>query len=128
MVRVFRQRSRTQCFESASITSEPDENHCPPQPSDATLIPDQSNLDLTSPVFNCLSDQPGYGNRMNVPSIVTIFFFYGLAFFSMGLAIALEGGRGSDVRLRHGLRALALFGLIHGAHEWAEMFERLRSE
>ena len=58
-------------------------------------------------------------------NIVTIFFFYGLAFFSMGLAIALEGGRGSDVRLRHGLRALALFGLIHGAHEWAEMFERL---
>jgi len=58
-------------------------------------------------------------------NIVTIFFFYGLAFFSMGLAIALEGGRGSDVRLRHGLRALALFGLIHGGHEWAEMFERL---
>ena len=57
--------------------------------------------------------------------IVLIFFFYGLAFFSMGLAIALEGGRGSDVRLRHGLRALAIFGVIHGMHEWVEMFEYL---
>jgi signal transduction histidine kinase len=54
---------------------------------------------------------------------VFIFFVYGLAFFSMGLALALEGGRGSDPRLRHGLRALALFGLIHGVHEWVEMFE-----
>ncbi len=58
-------------------------------------------------------------------NMVVIFFFYGLAFFSMGLAITLEAGRGSDARLRHGLRALAWFGLLHGAHEWIEMFELL---
>jgi signal transduction histidine kinase len=58
-------------------------------------------------------------------NMVVIYFFYGLAFFSMGLAITLEAGRGSDARLRHGLRALALFGLVHGAHEWIEMFEQL---
>jgi signal transduction histidine kinase len=58
-------------------------------------------------------------------NMVVIFFFYGLAFFSMGLAITLEAGRGSDGRLRHGLRALALFGLLHGGHEWVEMFEQL---
>jgi signal transduction histidine kinase len=58
-------------------------------------------------------------------NMVVIFFFYGLAFFSMGLVITLEAGRGSDARLRHGLRALALFGLVHGAHEWIEMFEQL---
>ena len=58
-------------------------------------------------------------------NMVVIFFFYGLAFFSMGLAITLEAGRGSDERLRHGLRALALFGLLHGAHEWIDMFEQL---
>lgn len=58
-------------------------------------------------------------------NMVVIYFFYGLAFFSMGLAITLEAGRGADARLRHGLRALALFGLVHGAHEWIEMFERL---
>ena len=54
-----------------------------------------------------------------------IFFIYGLAFFSMGLAITLEANRGSDARLRHGLRALAIFGIIHGIHEWIEMFEQL---
>jgi hypothetical protein len=54
-----------------------------------------------------------------------IFFFYGLAFFSMGLAVWLEGGRASDARLRHALQPLALFGLIHGGHEWLEMFQFL---
>jgi len=58
-------------------------------------------------------------------NMVLIFFIYGLAFFSMGLAITLEANRGSDARLRHGLRALAIFGLLHGIHEWVEMFERL---
>ena len=62
---------------------------------------------------------------MSDASIALIFFFYGLAFFAMGLAITLEAGRGSDPRLRHALRALALFGLIHGAHEWVEMFDLL---
>src|SRR5512143_962094 len=57
--------------------------------------------------------------------MVLIFFIYGLAFFSMGLAITLEANRGSDARLRHGLRALAIFGILHGIHEWVEMFERL---
>ena len=54
-----------------------------------------------------------------------IYFLYGLSFFSMGLVIILEGGRGSDKRLRHALRPLAAFGLIHGTHEWLEMFEIL---
>jgi signal transduction histidine kinase len=51
-----------------------------------------------------------------------VFFLYGLAFFSMGLAILLEGGRASDVRLRHALRPLAAFGFLHGFNEWLEMF------
>jgi len=57
--------------------------------------------------------------------LIWIFFFYGLAFFSMGLAITLEIGHGSEPRLKHALRALAIFGLIHGGHEWMEMFERM---
>lgn len=56
------------------------------------------------------------------PVIARIFFFYGLAFFSMGLAILLEVGRTSDPRLRHALPRLAAFGLSHGLHEWIEMF------
>ncbi len=62
---------------------------------------------------------------MSDTSIALIFFVYGLAFFSMGLAITLEAGRGSDERLRHALRPLAAFGLLHGVHEWLEMFEIL---
>jgi len=58
-------------------------------------------------------------------NMVLIFFIYGLAFFSMGLAITLEANRGADARLRHGLRALAIFGILHGIHEWVDMFELL---
>jgi len=56
-------------------------------------------------------------------TLVLVFFLYGLAFFSMGLAIILEGGRGSDLRLRLALRPLAGFGFLHALHEWIEMFE-----
>jgi signal transduction histidine kinase len=54
-----------------------------------------------------------------------IYFFYGLAFFCMGFIVLIEGGRGGDPRLRKALRPLAVFGLVHGAHEWVEMFEGL---
>ena len=54
--------------------------------------------------------------------IISIYFFYGLAFFSMGLLVAIEGGRSSDERVRKALRPLAGFGLVHAAHEWIEMF------
>jgi len=57
--------------------------------------------------------------------ISLIFFFYGLAFFSMGLAILLEIGHATDQRLRRALLPLAAFGFIHGFHEWLEMFDRL---
>jgi len=59
---------------------------------------------------------------MNIPLIVPVYFLYGLAFFSMGLLVALEGGRSSDVRLRKALRPLAGFGILHAIHEWIEMF------
>jgi signal transduction histidine kinase len=55
--------------------------------------------------------------------LIVIYFFYGLAFFSMGLMVAIEGGRSTDSRLRMALRPLAGFGLVHAAHEWLEMFE-----
>jgi signal transduction histidine kinase len=59
---------------------------------------------------------------LQVESIIIIYFFYGLAFFSMGLLVAMEGGRSSDDRVRKALRPLAGFGLVHAAHEWIEMF------
>jgi signal transduction histidine kinase len=62
---------------------------------------------------------------MNDTSFIVIYFFYGLAFFSMGLLVAMEGGRSTDARLRMALRPLAGFGLVHAAHEWLEMFKAM---
>lgn len=59
---------------------------------------------------------------LGAPYIVPIYFIYGLAFFSMGLLVAIEGGRASDVRLRRALPPLAAFGLVHAAHEWISMY------
>ncbi len=61
----------------------------------------------------------------SVAGLILIFFFYGLAFFSMGLIVLIERGRGTDPRLQHALRPLIGFGLIHGGHEWLEIFEIL---
>lgn len=57
--------------------------------------------------------------------IDVVFFIYGLAFFSMGLAVLLESRRASEFRLAGAMLYLAGFGLIHGVHEWLDMFERL---
>jgi signal transduction histidine kinase len=59
-------------------------------------------------------------------NIVVVFFFYGLAFFSMGLAIWLEVGRSSEDRSAKALLFLAAFGLLHGSHEWFEVFTILK--
>lgn len=56
-------------------------------------------------------------------NMIYVFFFYGLAFFAMGLAVLMESGRAAGFRLSRALVPLALFGLIHGGHEWYEMFQ-----
>jgi hypothetical protein len=58
-------------------------------------------------------------------NIVAVYFVYGLAFFSMGLAVLLESERSSEMRLVRALRPLALFGLMHGVHEWGEMYGKI---
>jgi len=60
---------------------------------------------------------------VSISPINLIYFLYGLAFFSMGLLVMVEGGRSSDARLRRALRPLAAFGLVHAANEWIEMYE-----
>ncbi len=60
--------------------------------------------------------------------IITVYFFYGLSFFSMGLAVLLEVDRSSDSDFALALRSLAGFGLIHGGHEWVEMFLLIHPE
>jgi signal transduction histidine kinase len=61
-------------------------------------------------------------------SNVIIYFLYGLAFFCMGLLVALEGGRSSDERLRKALRPLYGFGLVHGIHEFLRMFDEILNQ
>jgi signal transduction histidine kinase len=51
-----------------------------------------------------------------------VFFIYGLAFFGMGLAMALESGRSPSAAEGRVLLLLATFGVIHGAHEWLESY------
>jgi signal transduction histidine kinase len=55
------------------------------------------------------------------PDLVLVFFVYGLAFFSMGIALTLEMGRSPILVERREFVPLALFGLLHGAHEWMEI-------
>ena len=62
---------------------------------------------------------------MHFHYIIIVYFLYGLAFFSMGLLVIMEGNRASDIRLRKALRPLAGFGIVHGIHEWVEMFEQI---
>ena len=54
-------------------------------------------------------------------NIIGVFFFYGLAFFSMGLAVLLEVSHSSELDFAQALKPLAGFGLVHGSHEWFEM-------
>ncbi len=51
-----------------------------------------------------------------------VFFIYGLAFFGMGLALALEAQRPPALTEKRVLIPLALFGMLHGAHEWLDSY------
>lgn len=55
-------------------------------------------------------------------NITLVYFFYGLSFFSMGLAVWFELGHNTSLDFAQALRPLAGFGLVHGGHEWFEMF------
>ena len=60
-----------------------------------------------------------------VRNIVLVYFFYGLAFFALGLALALASRRKSGFRFVEAILPLAAFGILHGAHEWIEMFQKI---
>lgn len=59
--------------------------------------------------------------------IVVVYFIYGLAFFSMGLAVMMEARRSPLLAEAGVLGPLAFFGFVHGSHEWLEMALILRS-
>lgn len=64
------------------------------------------------------------GNMFAIPweeALIIIYFFYGLAFYSMGLALFVESGRASELGFARSMRLLAGFGFLHGSHEWLDM-------
>ncbi len=61
-------------------------------------------------------------------NIVIIYFFYGLSFFVMGLGVLIELGHSSKLDFAWALRPLVGFGIIHGCHEWLEMFMIIRQQ
>jgi signal transduction histidine kinase len=60
-----------------------------------------------------------------LPTGVLLYFFYGLAFIFLGLAIAVKDMSESKLRLADSLPSLAIFGFSHGLHEWLECYLRL---
>lgn len=57
-----------------------------------------------------------------------IYGLYGLVFFVTGVVVALESGRNSQLALTRALPFLAAFGIVHGIHEWIEMFLLMSAE
>jgi signal transduction histidine kinase/CheY-like chemotaxis protein/HPt (histidine-containing phosphotransfer) domain-containing protein len=57
--------------------------------------------------------------------LLPVFFVYGLAFFSLGLAASIQRAEDSAFRLGDCLWSLAAFGFLHGMSEWADMFSAL---
>jgi len=60
-----------------------------------------------------------------VENMIAVFFFYGLAFFVLGLALIFASRQTSEFRFAQAIRPLAAFGILHGSHEWVEMFQMI---
>jgi signal transduction histidine kinase len=56
-----------------------------------------------------------------------VYFAYGLVFFILGLAIALQSRNYSRLDLARSLKWLAAFGFSHGFHEWGDLFIPIQS-
>ncbi len=59
---------------------------------------------------------------------IVILSIYGQVFFVLGLAIFLQSRRHSRLKLARDLRWLALFGILHGLHEWGLVFIPIQTE
>ena len=60
--------------------------------------------------------------------MVLVYFVYGLAFFSMGFAVALEARQSSGFRMANSLPYLAAFGILHSLVEWSDMVLLIESQ
>lgn len=57
-----------------------------------------------------------------------LYLLYGLAFFTLGVAILSRDIRFSELGIARILWLLAVFGIIHGFHEWLELLRQCNPE
>jgi signal transduction histidine kinase len=57
--------------------------------------------------------------------IFILYLLYGLTFFTLGVAILSRDIRLSELGIARIIQLLAVFGIIHGFHEWLELLELL---
>ncbi|MGL6315592.1 sensor histidine kinase [Vibrio sp. WXL103] len=63
-----------------------------------------------------------YPNAMNIFLTFNIYLVYGLAFFAIFFAIIFRDLSQSQIAIASVLPTLGVFGLIHGLHEWSELY------
>ncbi|ADU67119.1 ATP-binding region ATPase domain protein [Desulfurispirillum indicum S5] len=61
-------------------------------------------------------------------NVFMLYLFYGLAFFTIGVAITSKQKRYSKLKIARHLWLLAAFAFIHGLHEWFELYLILQSQ
>lgn len=54
-----------------------------------------------------------------------LYLLYGLTFFTLGVAILSRDTRLSELGIAKILPLLAIFGIVHGFHEWVELLEQV---
>lgn len=54
-----------------------------------------------------------------------IYIFYGLAFFTLGVAVLTKDTKLSSLDIAPILWLLGLFGVVHGLHEWIELYMQM---
>ncbi|MGY3572653.1 sensor histidine kinase [Vibrio paucivorans] len=65
---------------------------------------------------------------MDMLLIFKVYLLYGLAFFAIFFAILFRDLKKSRIAIASALPTLAVFGLIHGFHEWSELYLVLYEE
>lgn len=58
----------------------------------------------------------------------SLYLLYGLVFFAIGFSIYFRDMRFSHLSIASALPTLAIFGFIHGLHEWSEMYLHIYSQ
>jgi signal transduction histidine kinase len=58
--------------------------------------------------------------------MIVIYFIYGLAFFTLGIATLFYPKKHSRFELAKTLSIISLFGIVHGGNEWIDMFKLIQ--